>query len=259
MPAEWAMDKGASLAVRKDKIDDAVLIARLQDMVNQTFNCWGGCRRTRDRRNPLATSLKVEEVLHVANAENYLGYARRREEIRAAFEALDPAEKAEDFDIKTQAVSMKGVSFHPDEPVDASINEVWLWHGTGKEGAHGITDTDFDMGRAGSAAGTMFGRGLYFAESCMKSDEYTKADDRNWNPLILCRVTCGRLFHCDWKRPSDRKEELEEMCRTGGYHCILGDRQKVRGTYREYIVFDNDQVYPEYIVWYSRVEPFLDK
>jgi len=245
--------------VRKDKIEDAVLIARLQDMVNHTFNCWGGCRRTRDRRNPLATSLKVEEVLHVANAENYLGYSRRREEIRAAFAALDPADRAEDFDIKTQAVSMKGVSFHPDEPVDASINEVWLWHGTSKEGVHGITDTDFDMGRAGSAAGTMFGRGLYFAESCMKSDEYTKADDRNWNPLILCRVTCGRLFHCDWKRPSDRKEELEEMCRTGGYHCILGDRQKVRGTYREYIVFDNDQVYPEYIVWYSRVEPFLDK
>jgi len=259
MPAEWALDKGASLAVRKDKIEDAVLIARLQDMVNHTFNCWGGCRRTRDRRNPLATSLKVEEVLHVANAENYLGYSRRREEIRAAFAALDPADRAEDFDIKTQAVSMKGVSFHPDEPVDASINEVWLWHGTSKEGVHGITDTDFDMGRAGSAAGTMFGRGLYFAESCMKSDEYTKADDRNWNPLILCRVTCGRLFHCDWKRPSDRKEELEEMCRTGGYHCILGDRQKVRGTYREYIVFDNDQVYPEYIVWYSRVEPFLDK
>ncbi|CAE7372799.1 unnamed protein product [Symbiodinium natans] len=264
MPAEWAMEKGKSLAVRKDKIEDPILKARLQDMVNQTFNCWGGpspprCRRTRDRRNPLATSLKVEEVWHVANAENYLGYARRREEIRAAFAALDPAERAEDFNIKSQAVSLKGVSFHPEEPVDAGINEVWLWHGTGKEGAHGITETDFDMGRAGSAAGTMFGRGLYFAESCMKSDEYTKADDRSWSPLILCRVTCGRLFHCDWKRPSDHKEQLEEKCRSGDYHCVLGDREKVRGTYREFIVFDNDQVYPEYIVWYSRVEPFHDK
>ncbi|CAK9090473.1 unnamed protein product [Durusdinium trenchii] len=196
----------------------------------------------------------VEEVIHVENPDNYLRYAMRREKVRQELQSkpMTGTELDDANPIKTKQVSLKGLSFHPDEPIDEKLQEVWLWHGTGKEGAAGITDTDFDMGRAGSAAGTMFGRGLYFAESCMKSDEYTKADERDWYPLILCRVTCGRLFYCDWKSPSDHKEKLEDACHHEGFHCVLGDREKVRGTYREFIVFDNDQVYPEYIVWYSR-------
>jgi len=259
-PPTWAMASSKSLAVKKDVIGDSILIARMQQLVNETFFGWGGKGKltgTRDRRNPLATDLKVEEVVHVANAENYLGYCKRREEIRADFMRLDPAEQNKDFDVKTRRVSLKGVSMHSEEPVDNSINEFWFWHGTGKEGAAGITDTDFDMKRAGSAAGTMFGAGLYFAESCMKADEYTRPDDRGLNPLILSRVTCGRMYYCDAKYPSDKKAELEGSCMGGGYHCVLGDREKVRGTFREFIVFDSDQVYPEYIVWYSRVEPYV--
>ena len=33
--------------------------------------------------------------------------------------------------------------------------------------AEAITSTDFDLGRAGSAIGTLFGPGLYFAESTL--------------------------------------------------------------------------------------------
>ena len=33
---------------------------------------------------------------------------------------------------------------------------------------------------------------------------------------------------------------------------FLGDRKKVRGTYREFVVFDDDQVLPEYMLLYKR-------
>eukprot|EP00435_Cladocopium_sp_Y103_P007196 s1042_g2.t1 len=234
----------------------------------------------------------VEEVLHVDNADNYLRYAAKRQKIRkdlenkalSGTEILPPASSApasgKSAHIKTHEISLKdknggprrhswprhGLVFHPEEPIDFDLQESWLWHGTRKEGVEGITSSDFDIKRAGSAAGTMFGRGLYFAESCMKSDEYTVADERGWYPLILCRVTCGRFFYCDWKRPFDHTDKLEDSsglhsphfstwqialccrqdaCHHNGFHCVSG-------TYREYIVFDNDQVYPEYIVWYSK-------
>ncbi|CAL1140006.1 unnamed protein product [Cladocopium goreaui] len=196
----------------------------------------------------------VEEVLHVDNADNYLRYAAKRQKIRkdlenkalSGTEILPPASSApasgKSPHIKTHEISLKGLVFHPEEPIDFDLQESWLWHGTRKEGVEGITSSDFDIKRAGSAAGTMFGRGLYFAESCMKSDEYTVADERGWYPLILCRVTCGRFFYCDWKRPFDHTDQLEDACHHKGFHCVLGDREKVSGTYREYIVFDNDQV-----------------
>lgn len=265
LPAGWATMTADSTSVRKELVTDQEVLDRIQSMVDHTFRTWGSVSVTRDRRGrSMASNLKVEEVLHVDNADNYLRYAAKRQKIRkdlenkalSGTEILPPASSApasgKSPHIKTHEISLKGLVFHPEEPIDFDLQESWLWHGTRKEGVEGITSSDFDIKRAGSAAGTMFGRGLYFAESCMKSDEYTVADERGWYPLILCRVTCGRFFYCDWKRPFDHTDQLEDACHHKGFHCVLGDREKVSGTYREYIVFDNDQVYPEYIVWYSK-------
>lgn len=37
------------------------------------------------------------------------------------------------------------------------------------------------------------------------------------------------------------------------YHSLLGDREKCRKTFREFVIYDDDQVYPEFAVWYERV------
>ena len=39
---------------------------------------------------------------------------------------------------------------------------------------------------------------------------------------------------------------------SGGFHSVLGDREKARGTYREFVVYDQDQAYPEYLIIYRR-------
>lgn len=38
---------------------------------------------------------------------------------------------------------------------------------------------------------------------------------------------------------------------SGSYDSILGDRQASVGTYREFVVYDNKQVYPSYLLLYS--------
>mmetsp|Transcript_98765 Transcript_98765/g.258018 ORF Transcript_98765/g.258018 Transcript_98765/m.258018 type:complete len:96 (-) Transcript_98765:4-291(-) len=95
----------------------------------------------------------------------------------------------------------------------------------------------------------------------MKADEYTRSDSRGFSPMLLCRVVLGRIHYCEDRNPSGR--QLEGKCAGGvgggGYHAVLGDREKVNSTFREFIIFDNCQVYPEFLIWYSRVEPMRRK
>jgi len=264
LPKDWVTNGSKRLSLlEKIPLKDDELIARIQELVNATYRGWGklgaDCS-TRDRYklgNPQGASLKVEQVVHVENAANYLNFMQRRRVVENEFKAL--TDKGRDPHIKTWQVSFQGLRRYPTDPVEKGLNECWLWHGTSEAGVNGITDTDFDMSRAGKHVGTMFGRGIYFTESALKADEYTKPDSRGLSPMLLCRVTLGHYYYCDAKAPWDMTETLEKACKPGGgYHSILGDRERVRGTYREFIVFDNDQIYPEYIVWYSRNPPFKE-
>lgn len=45
------------------------------------------------------------------------------------------------------SVVVSEVTYVQDSPVDASINEFYLWHGCKPEGAEGITDANFDIKR----------------------------------------------------------------------------------------------------------------
>ena len=47
---------------------------------------------------------------------------------------------------------------------------------------------------AGSNAGTMYGRALYFAERVSKADEYTTCGEDELRPVLLCRVTLGNVL-----------------------------------------------------------------
>ncbi|CAJ1330353.1 unnamed protein product [Effrenium voratum] len=130
--------------------------------------------------------------------------------------------------------------------------ECYLWHGTGPKEATSIARQGFDLRQAGTGRGSLFGRGLYFAESCLKADEYAKPNADMLFPLILCRVTLGNVNYCDAEDPLG--EALRRSCRasTDFFHSVLGDREKLRQTFREFVVFEDHQVFPEYVVWYRR-------
>jgi hypothetical protein len=245
----------AKLLLKKTEETEAALLERLQKLVDETYWGWGGLgknTRTRDRAaDPIADRLVVRKVVYVQNAENYVNYTMRK---RTVVSQMTPDTKV-NWDVKTQKVSLQGVGRHSSTgtPVDASVNEYFLWHGTSVKAAEAITNTKFRMSFSGTAYGSLFGCGIYFAESCMKADEYTTSDSNGWFPLILCRVMLGRVNYCDAVQPRKLAADLEASCKPGsGYHSVLGDREKVRQTFREFIVYDEDQVYPEYIVWYER-------
>lgn len=256
LPASWDIEELVSQEtkrrVRKQEETDKALLERMQTLVNETYWGWGGLgkqTRTRDRKSEkIPDHLEVTSVVHVQNAESYVNYNAKRAAIAAK---LVGSPIKTDWDVKTSKVSLEDVGRHGTK-LNGDINEVYLWHGTSPKGALNITDTDFDLKLSGSAYGSLFGAGVYFAESCMKADEYTISDKRGWRPFILCRVVLGRIHYCDAYDPTKSSKTLEQSCTVGGYDSVLGDREKVRMTFREFVVFDGHQIYPEYIVWYQR-------
>jgi len=137
-------------------------------------------------------------------------------------------------------------------PLNDEINEVYLWHGTHVRAAIGIAQNDFRINLAGTGAGTMYGRGVYMAESCTKADEYTKDEPGGYYDkifaLVLCRVVMGKYFYT-----MERDMTAEAKVREGEFDSTCGDRKKLVGTFREFVVYDNSQLYPEYVVLVSRV------
>ncbi|CAE8632265.1 unnamed protein product [Polarella glacialis] len=271
----------------------ARVVEQMQLLLNETYTGWGGfgkLTRTRDRPDEkVADHLEVECVVHLRNKESYLNYCIRRQVIACEM----PEYSRRDWNVRTSSSASLssasvsspsslsdaggpgcGASPHsgptaaqppsqdfPKSPgeyplsvLDPSFNEHYLWHGTGPAEARGIAERGFDLGQAGSSRGALFGRGLYFAESCLKADEYVRPDAEGRFPLILCRVTLGHVNYCDAEDPWELRESLRFSCRhsSGEHHSVIGDREKIRQTFREFVIFDAHQAYPEYIVWYRR-------
>lgn len=142
--------------------------------------------------------------------------------------------------------------------LDSGSHEKWLWHGTSHEATAGISTADFRLNLAGTNAGTLYGRGIYLAEAITKSDEYTKAGGEVWKAgdtitervALLCLASLGWVNYNDEVRPDP--DALVASCTGGSFHSVLGDREKIRGTYREIIVYDENQAYPAYICHYNR-------
>ena len=65
--------------------------------------------------------------------------------------------------------------------------------------------------------------------------------------MLLCRVACGTMFHVDH---SDREGIKAAIVKD--YDSVLGDREQSVNTYREFVVFKDEQIYPEYVILYEK-------
>lgn len=223
---------------------------------------------TRDRLGqPVPDRLKLVSVTAVENADLWADYMARREAIRREVEA-DDADTVLSEPVETMVAGddtgdegaesiVDSLASDFAEPLLPSVNEVFLFHGTSAAAADKISTENYKLNLAGSAAGILYGRGVYLAEHCTKSDEYTKPMCNGDRHLLICRSTLGRVYYTD-KRDVDPRA-CEKACLDGRHHSVLGDRRKARGTFREFVVFDEEQVYPNYILTYRRVGGTVSK
>lgn len=100
----------------------------------------------------------------------------------------------------------------------------------------------------------MYGPGIYFAESSSKADEYAGDDEdglyRGLYAMLLCRVSLGNPIVSKEVTPDVAK--LAEELESDTVHSVLGDREAARGTFREFVIRDEHQAFPAYVIIYRR-------
>lgn len=144
----------------------------------------------------------------------------------------------------------------------SGCNEWLLFHGTSRRNAEAICRENFSLDKVGcgAAGGVMgnsskralYGHGYYFAERITKGDEYSSAEHgSNHFTMLVCRVAGGKAFVC---QEDDMKDpEVDKEVTLGPHHSIIGDRETRLGKpYKEVVVYSMNQVYPEYVLTYSR-------
>jgi len=203
-----------------------------------------GCPCVRVDGEPgLPTGFRVRRVVRVENSKMWEKYAQKR---KAIFENRS-GETLHKF---TPPLKTMGVF---DVSTFEKLNEVYLWHGTRLRTALSIAQKDFDMGMAGTGRGAMYGPGAYFAESSTKADEYAFDEPGGYydgiHAMLLCRVCMGKMYYTT----KFGQEDAIEKVKGGAFDSVLADLNKSRKTFREFVIYDADQIYPEYVILYQRI------
>lgn len=262
LPSGWEVtdlvgDDATTKMFKKANVESAELKALFQRMFDDTK----ASIVTRDRKGGVVPrGYRVERIVSVMNAESWGSYLKRLDGIVEQCKRFPGAAPCSDEvwtdwsgTVATSTLGADILACSRFPALMPAANEYLMFHGTKPEAADSIACKHFDMAFACKTG--LFGAGLYFAESCSKSDEYAQPDSLDRFPVIICRVALGRINYCPDKDPTTDpgRDKLEKSCVRGEYHSVLGDRVKARGTFREFVVYDHYQVYPHYIVWYTRL------
>eukprot|EP00211_Chloroparvula_japonica_P005627 CAMPEP_0119125342 /NCGR_PEP_ID=MMETSP1310-20130426/4650_1 /TAXON_ID=464262 /ORGANISM="Genus nov. species nov., Strain RCC2339" /LENGTH=374 /DNA_ID=CAMNT_0007115401 /DNA_START=165 /DNA_END=1286 /DNA_ORIENTATION=- len=131
-----------------------------------------------------------------------------------------------------------------DSMVNDSLNEAILFHGTSPKYVKHIGHQGYDA-RVSSTSGN-FGAGCYFTDDCRKSHQYAKCDGEKRFYLFVNRVLLGTTFTSDKAMKHLRRPPVDVVT---SHLCdsVMGTIT----TYKEYVVYDNTQCYPDLLVIYK--------
>lgn len=219
-----------------------------QDIIQELMTATYKDIPTRDREGRMARHFEVLDVKRIEASNQWKPYANRVHNLKLKRRNAKPIEEiSQGGPIETSEVSSRLPA-----RLNKEINEAYFWHGSSPAGINGIVGSGFRLAFANC---TLFHTGLYFAEASTKSDEYAREGTRYPHgevcAVLLCRVAMGQpaLF---LQGGDDERNNIEEMVGSDQFDSVLGDREACVGTYREFIVYREDQCYPEYLVFYRR-------
>ena len=189
-------------------------------------------------------------------------------------------------------------------PLDETINEALLLHGTSPDNLLSMLSNGLNARLSGINAGTAFGDGVYLAEDIAKTDQYSTPDVSYsshkllhrrlyglgcWHPndvcyVLVCRVALGasvRTRHFKKNCPCrqvfgmplapcfkagksmDTGKDVffvgpRELAQVPGvkppvhYHSLVAELGRAIKRFREFIIFHDDNIQPEFVLAYQR-------
>ncbi|KAK7882880.1 hypothetical protein WMY93_029054 [Mugilogobius chulae] len=131
--------------------------------------------------------------------------------------------------------------------VDQLLIERHLFHGTSSDVVDGICKHNFDPRVCGKHA-TMFGQGSYFARKAVYSHNFSKRSPKGVHCMFLAKVLTGRFTvgNPSMRRPPpinprDPSSDLYDSCVDNWVDPQI------------YVIFNDDQSYPYFIIHYEEV------
>lgn len=234
------------------RMNDEHTLELFQDLMDRTYSpVYTRDRKKHNASNPrVPKGFKVARVYRSENSRIWREYGVKRAQLlNDAAQQQDGHFRQYEDVVSTVAWMAHGGSLA--DRLKPEINEWYLFHGSTAENAEKICKHDFRLQYSGKSTGSLYGHGIYMAESFTKSDEYCKPNAANEFTMILCRVVGGHAKYTDEVEPDP--EDLTSACIEGPYDCIIGDRRRTRGTYREFVFYDSENVYAEYVIHYTRM------
>jgi len=243
-PSTWTGPQHDPTHVSRDAVKDTAHFRELAQLMQVTYKKI----YTRDRKatgtDKVPDGYDLVKAWHCEHFKDWRRYYLRRHQL------LKSCSRKTGF-MSRPSMTNQATGLIRRQALRGSCNEWLLFHGTSKKNADKIVEGahDFHIGLAGTATGTLYGRGAYFADSITKADEYAKEED-GLCCVLVCRIIGGHVLYHDEVTPDP--EKLQGSCISGEYNSVLGDREKCRNTFKEYVIYDADQVYVEYVLHYKR-------
>jgi hypothetical protein len=244
-PWYWASDDATTDRFAKVDVTAAMRVD-MQTLMDRTcVSATLGCARDQKEQGAYV-GLDVRRVFRIENTALWHAFCQRRHRVGAKRWGEPP--------LPAKGVAtMDACAWLHEMSVDANAGEMFLWHGTKPEVADLIARDGFEERLA--APRCLFGAGNYFAECSSKSDQYCTPDHNGTYYMLLCRVAMGTPIVVSDARSGMRLPPLrvEAAPALGRYDSLLGRVREVK--YREFVVYDGAQCYPEFVVEYGRRPP----
>eukprot|EP00927_Polykrikos_kofoidii_P028483 TRINITY_DN24867_c0_g1_i1.p1 TRINITY_DN24867_c0_g1~~TRINITY_DN24867_c0_g1_i1.p1 ORF type:complete len:628 (+),score=75.65 TRINITY_DN24867_c0_g1_i1:164-2047(+) len=216
----------------------------------------GGCHYVRPAETPMSPeAYRVRRVIRVEDSAMWARYLSARRVIKDRHAKANIVENIPDPPINTGRFCSKyPVAF---APCDGLPQEAYLFHGTSVWSALSIARDDFqiDPTRTPSVGRLDGGEGygIHLSESYTGADEYAVSPTGGFYDgvyaILLCRVCLGNVF-CTEKDSS--QVEVDEVL-SAGYDSTCNFPLPHEEHFRNFVVYDRDAVYAEYIVLYERL------
>ncbi|BFZ14792.1 hypothetical protein BsWGS_17831 [Bradybaena similaris] len=213
------------------------------------------------------SKIKVIDVKRIENKHLFELYSAQRKSLfrKMSLKQLICTDIKKIPGSKGRVVTTEYLEDFMKEELYYEVNEHYLFHGTKSWPA--IVANGIDPRVSGE--GGMFGKGIYTAEKFIKSDQYTDSRSHRAAPettlyMILARVLLGNVFLCDHNHPSVASKQSIKLTRPPCVQClkdictcakqelfdsVMGDGKWI---FREFVVYDRFQCYPEYLISYQR-------
>lgn len=230
----------------------------ISELVEQT---WTGdvVGKGADARNLSHRQIRVTKIERVESIELFSHYSNERDGIirRMLRSGLTSYPRLDTLTTKGGLLTTLKMPKLLNTSLYLDVNEHYAFHGTKSSYVENIVRKGIDPRRATDKL--LFGQGIYCAESSTKADQYT--DDKSKREktdlkILLVRLLIGNPFVSGQSK--NYKHPPCTTCKTTD--CFNGEHVNydsiiVEGTwmFREFVVYDSNHCYPEYIITYDRV------